>query len=158
MTTMNKSYEDHINEVKNLLKEKVPSMENLLEVTLKKERENQEIKNRQVLEVLKFKDSTINELQKKNNELNMMTSNLQEKISDNQVIINDYEKITLEYNGEIEKLKFLNAKYNSENEELISINNIFEKENNELKNKLDILQKELNTHIKQQDDILNKYK
>jgi hypothetical protein len=96
MNSMNKSYEDHINEVKNLLKEKVPSIENILDVTLKKDRENQEIKNRQVLEVLKFKDSAINELQKKNTESNALISTFQEQISDQQVIINNQENIIVE--------------------------------------------------------------
>jgi len=96
MNSMNKSYEEHINEVKNLLKEKVPSIENILDVTLKKDRENQEIKNRQVLEVLKFKDSSINELQKKNTESNALISTFQEQISDHQVIINNQENIIVE--------------------------------------------------------------
>jgi hypothetical protein len=87
-----------------LLKEKVPSIENLLETTLKKERENQEIKNRQVLEVLKFKDSTINELQKKNTESGALIGTFQEQISVQQVIIDNYEKIVEEQKGEIEKI------------------------------------------------------
>jgi len=86
------------------LKDKVPSIENLLEIALKKERENQETKNRQVLEVLKFKDSTMHELQKKNNESSALIGTFQEQISDQQVIIDNYEKIIEEQKGEIEKI------------------------------------------------------
>lgn len=87
-----------------MLKEKVPSIENLLNIALKKERENQETKNRHVLEVLKFKDSTINELQKKNTDSSSLIGTFQEQISDQQVIIDNYEKIIEEQKGEIEKI------------------------------------------------------
>jgi hypothetical protein len=51
--------------MKQLLKEREPALDKLMDLTLKKEREAQEHKDAKVLEILKIKDRQIDELQER---------------------------------------------------------------------------------------------
>jgi len=57
--------ENTINQIKQLLKEKHPSLEKLMDISLKQEREKHERQNEKVLQILRVKDNIIAELQQK---------------------------------------------------------------------------------------------
>lgn len=59
------SNEDLIATIKSLLKEREPNLEQLMDLSLKKERSQQERKDAKILEILKIKDRQIEELQTK---------------------------------------------------------------------------------------------
>jgi hypothetical protein len=48
--------------VKQLLREREPNLEKLMDITLRKERDAQELKDSKVLEILKIKDRQIEDL------------------------------------------------------------------------------------------------
>lgn len=56
------SNEDLIATIKSLLKEREPNLEQLMDLSLKKERSLQERKDAKVLDILKIKDRQIEEL------------------------------------------------------------------------------------------------
>eukprot|EP01022_Parablepharisma_sp_SALTPOND_P036388 TRINITY_DN98_c0_g1_i1.p1 TRINITY_DN98_c0_g1~~TRINITY_DN98_c0_g1_i1.p1 ORF type:complete len:3109 (+),score=697.90 TRINITY_DN98_c0_g1_i1:340-9666(+) len=69
-----------LNEIRQLLKEKHPSLEKLMDISLKQEREKHERQNEKVLQILRIKDGVIDELQQKVSEMEAVSRNaVQEK-------------------------------------------------------------------------------
>ncbi len=61
--------DETLDKIRQILKEKHPSLEALMDVSLKQEREKHERQNEKVLQILKIKDGVIDELQQKVSEL-----------------------------------------------------------------------------------------
>ncbi len=59
---MQNDNEDYLNQVRALLRDREPKLEQLMEITLRKERVEQEKKDAVVLELLKIKDRQIEDL------------------------------------------------------------------------------------------------
>jgi hypothetical protein len=62
-STATKDHELLLTQIKTMLREREPNLEQLMELSLKKERDQQERKDAKVLEILKIKDKQIEELQ-----------------------------------------------------------------------------------------------
>ena len=90
---------------KEMIKEKVPSLENLIELTLKQEKEKNERKNEKILEILQIKDSLIEDLEEKNAELQNAITIMQHKLNDNKVLLSNTEKTLHSTQKTIEDLK-----------------------------------------------------
>ena len=56
----------YLNEVRSLLREREPKLEQLMEVSLRKERVEQEKKDARILEILKIKDRQLGDIQEEN--------------------------------------------------------------------------------------------
>ena len=101
-----------ISKIREILREKHPSLEELMDVTLKEEREKQERQNDKVLQILKIKDDLIGELQGKifsleSNENEGQDNELQKKLQTLEQECKNKEEqslITLEERDETIKL------------------------------------------------------
>lgn len=96
------------NEFKELVNQKVPSLNNLIELTLRQEQEKHERKNQKILEILQIKDSLIEDLEEKCEELNNALTLMQHKLNDNKVLLNNAEKSWQGAQKVIEDLKTAN--------------------------------------------------
>jgi hypothetical protein len=70
---MHASEQKYLEKVKTILREKHPSLENLMEISLKQERDKHERQNEKVIEILKIKDNLIQELEDKLNNQSVHT-------------------------------------------------------------------------------------
>ena len=91
--------------LKEMMKEKIPSLESLIELTLQQEKERNERKNEKILEILQIKDSLIEDLEEKCDELQNALTLMQHKLNDNKVLLNNTEKSLQSTQKTIEDLK-----------------------------------------------------
>lgn len=91
--------------LKEMMQEKIPSLENLIELTLQQEREKNERKNEKVLEILQIKDSLIEDLEEKCEDLQNALTLMQHKLNDNKVLLSNHEKSLQSSQKVIEDLK-----------------------------------------------------
>ena len=95
-------------EFKEMVDQKVPSLNSLIELTLRQEQEKHERKNLKILEILQIKDSLIEDLEDKCEELNNALTLMQHKLNDNKVLLNNSEKSWQGAQKVIEDLKTSN--------------------------------------------------
>ena len=93
---------------KELMNEKVPSLESLIELTLRQEQEKNERKNQKILEILQIKDSLIEDLEDRCEELNEAATLMQHKLNDNKVLLSNTEKSLQNAQKLVEDLKTAN--------------------------------------------------
>ena len=93
---------------KELMNEKVPSLENLIELTLRQEQEKNERKNQKILEILQIKDSLIEDLEDRSEELNNALTLMQHKLNDSKVLLSNTEKSLQNTQKLVEDLKTAN--------------------------------------------------
>lgn len=103
-----KKSDSYNQQFKDMLNQSIPSLESLIELTLKQERDRQERKNEKVLEILQIKDSLIEDLEEKNEELTNALTLMQHQLNDTKVLLNNTEKSLQEYQKKIEDLKMAN--------------------------------------------------
>jgi chromosome segregation ATPase len=87
-----KSGDEYLTQVKKLLGDKAPSLERLVELSLRQEREHTERKHAKILEILQIKDSQIEDLQGRVEQSQKANSALQHKLEDNKVLLNNAER------------------------------------------------------------------
>lgn len=143
--------------IKDMMKESVPSLESLIELTLQQEREKNERKNEKILEILQIKDSLIEDLEDKNAELQNALTLMQHKLTDNKVLLTNTEKSLQSAQKIIEDLKTDSFEKDQtisslRNKGLVP-NKINQEDSAVLKNEL----KKNFDHIKQLNENLSKY-
>ena len=113
-TELNASLEEYrkndvyLEQVKNALRDKAPSLENLVDLTLQQERERNERKNAKVLEILQIKDSLIEDLEGRVVQQQGIITQLQHKVTDTKVLLTNAEESLKSANSTIEELKQVN--------------------------------------------------
>ena len=110
--------EDYLTQVKELLKQKAPSLEQLVELSLKQERQSQERKSQKVLEILQIKDSQIEDLEAQKEDIEKICNTLDAKVKDNKVLIQNMENTINSYKKTIEDLKLDNFEKDERNKKM----------------------------------------
>ena len=95
-------------EFKEMVDQKVPSLNSLIELTLRQEQEKHERKNLKILEILQIKDSLIEDLEDKCEELNNALTLMQHKLNDSKVLLSNSERSWQGAQKVIEDLKTSN--------------------------------------------------
>ena len=129
----------YLERIKEMLRERHPSLENLMEISLKQERDKQERQNEKILNILKIKDNLIEELQQKSLEQENRNLSVQQNV-------NELKEKTQEQNIYIEDLTTENNKYRTvfeEHEETIKLLNT---EMNRYQYKMSELEDQLTTY------------
>lgn len=102
---MNESYSEKVVE---LFRDKAPSLETLVELTLQQERERNEANARKTLEILNIKDGTIQDLQRIIGDQRHQIAGLQHQMEDTKVLLNNAEKSLKSAHQTIDELKTYN--------------------------------------------------
>lgn len=108
-----------LEKIREILKDKHPSLEKLMDISLKQEREKHEKQNEKVLQILKIKDGLIDELQKKSLELESKLRSSESAMEETQ---NKFQSIMQENEGVLEREKKL-IQTIAEHEETIKLLN-----------------------------------
>jgi hypothetical protein len=103
-----KKAEIYHQQLKEMMNQKVPSLENLMSLTLRQEQEKNERKNQKILEILQIKDSLIEDLEDRCEELNNALTLMQHKMNDSKVLLSNTEKSLQNTQKLVEDLKTSN--------------------------------------------------